>query len=205
MFLSYHIYKNLKKEFSFLHVSNLGVIKEVNESFLTDTHMEIKDVIGKSLKKFFKQDFLKIFDKNIAVSFQHPIKNWEEKNFEGFYIKNPSLETFIFLKKRDNHEMNEDINEAKLTALDRAMAIIEFDINGYVTSANQNFLNAMGYTLHEVLNKHHKIFCKTEDYQSKEYQRFWDSLKKGHYLSNVFERRKKDQSLICLQATYNRY
>ena len=95
---------------------------------------------------------------------------------------------------------------SRMEAINRSNAIIYFDLNGKILGVNAIFLQAMGYGVedHEqVIGKHHSIFV-CEDYaRSLEYEKFWDILRSGKYYSGEFERRKKDGSLINLQATYN--
>jgi len=95
---------------------------------------------------------------------------------------------------------------SRLEAINRSNAIIYFDLNGTILGVNDIFLKAMGYGLgnhEELLGKHHSIFV-CEDYsRSLEYEKFWDILRSGKYYQGEFERRRKDGSLINLQATYN--
>ncbi|MFM9889397.1 MAG: PAS domain S-box protein [Rickettsiales bacterium] len=70
---------------------------------------------------------------------------------------------------------------AILTALDKSQAVIEFDLNGIILNANDNFLNAMGYTLAEVKGKHHRMFAEPAYAQSSEYADFWAKLGHGEY------------------------
>lgn len=62
---------------------------------------------------------------------------------------------------------------SKFTAIGRAMAVIEFNLDGTIVDANNNFLSAVGYTLPEVQTKHHSIFCDSTYAQSTEYKEFW--------------------------------
>ena len=95
---------------------------------------------------------------------------------------------------------------SRLEAINRSNAIIYFDLNGKILGVNAIFLQAMGYGVDEheqVIGKHHSIFV-CEDYaRSLEYEKFWDILRSGKYYQGEFERRKRDGSLINLQATYN--
>jgi len=95
---------------------------------------------------------------------------------------------------------------SRLEAINRSNAIIYFDLNGVITGCNDIFLEAMGFgkgNHTEIIGKHHSIFV-CEDYaRSLEYEKFWDILRSGKYYQGEFERRKKDGSLISLQATYN--
>ncbi len=90
-----------------------------------------------------------------------------------------------------------------LTALDRALAVIEFSLDGTILTANDNFLAAVGYTLAEVQGRHHRIFCDDAYAQSDEYVAFWNRLALGSFQSGEFLRRTKDGTDLWLQATYN--
>jgi len=95
---------------------------------------------------------------------------------------------------------------SRLEAINRSNAIIYFDLHGTILGVNDIFLEAMGFGAgnhNEILGKHHSIFV-CEDYaRSAEYEKFWDILRSGKYYQGEFERRRKDKSLINLQATYN--
>src|SRR4051812_38015076 len=67
----------------------------------------------------------------------------------------------------------------KIAALDSIQAVVEFDLNGNVLTANQNFLNIFGYELDEIKGKHHQMFCDPKCVDSPEYRAFWDKLKRG--------------------------
>ena len=95
---------------------------------------------------------------------------------------------------------------SRLEAINRSNAIIYFDLKGNILGLNAIFLQAMGYGVDEhkeLIGKHHSVFV-CEDYaKSLEYEKFWDILRSGKYYQGEFERKKRDGSLINLQATYN--
>lgn len=92
-------------------------------------------------------------------------------------------------------------NEAIITALHKALAVIEFTPDGSVITANQNFLDAMGYQLQEVKGQHHRRFCDDAFYRQNPH--FWQELAAGNFKQGKFERRTKSGSTIWLEATYN--
>lgn len=94
-------------------------------------------------------------------------------------------------------------NEALVGALMRSTAVIEFSLDGLVLTANQNFLDAMGYTLPQILGKHHRIFCAPSDAQSEEYDQFWQTLRHGSYVAGRFCRVDKFGNEVWLEASYN--
>ena len=93
--------------------------------------------------------------------------------------------------------------EARLTAVDRAQAVIEFDLEGVVLGANDNFLRTMGYSLREIVGQHHSAFCSEEYTRSEEYRDFWHRLGKGEVIAGRFHRKGKYGRDVHIQATYN--
>ena len=91
----------------------------------------------------------------------------------------------------------------KINAISRAQAVIEFTPKGEIITANDNFLNAVGYRLEEVRGKHHRMFCSPEDVASSDYQRFWESLARGEFQAAEYRRLGKGGREIYIQASYN--
>ena len=94
-------------------------------------------------------------------------------------------------------------NRAKLNAINRAMAVIEFTPDGTVIDANDNFLKVLGYRLDEVKGKTHRLFCDPAFSQSAEYQTHWHNLAHGQLFSGQIKRLAKDGSVRWLEASYN--
>jgi len=92
---------------------------------------------------------------------------------------------------------------AKLQAIDRAMAVIEFNLDGSILTANQNFLTRMGYTLAELKGKHHRLFCTPALVNSSAYEDFWRRLNQGELFQGQFERVDKRGQTVWLEANYN--
>ena len=91
---------------------------------------------------------------------------------------------------------------AKLAAVSRSMAMIEFTPDGIVIEANENFCKAMGYSGEEVRGKHHRIFCEEAFYRSEEYAKLWRDLARGEPISGTFQRLNKSGKEIWLEASY---
>jgi methyl-accepting chemotaxis protein len=105
-----------------------------------------------------------------------------------------------------------DITEARLQAADmsgqidaigKAQAVIEFDMDGKVLSANGNFLNVLGYALAEVQGQHHSLFVDPSHRSSAEYRQFWDKLGRGEYDAGQYKRIGKAGKEVWIQASYN--
>ncbi len=92
---------------------------------------------------------------------------------------------------------------AKLAALDKSQAIIEFDLDGTVLAANRNFLTLMGYTLEEVKGRKHSLFVEPAYAASQEYQNFWATLRRGDYQAAQYKRIAKGGREVWIEGSYN--
>ncbi len=101
---------------------------------------------------------------------------------------------------------SDDLNRAEITAklmaIDTTSAVIEFDAQGTILTANDLFLKAVGYSLREIQGKHHRIFCDPALVQSNEYARFWKELRNGQAQSGEFKRFTKRGDEVWLLANY---
>jgi methyl-accepting chemotaxis protein len=91
---------------------------------------------------------------------------------------------------------------AKLAALDKSQAIIEFKMDGTIITANANFLNTMGYSLDEIKGRHHGMFVEPNYRESAEYREFWAKLNRGELLSAQFKRIGKGGKEVWIAASY---
>ncbi|HEX7789229.1 MAG TPA: PAS domain-containing methyl-accepting chemotaxis protein [Afipia sp.] len=92
---------------------------------------------------------------------------------------------------------------AKLDALGKSQAIIEFNLDGTIITANPNFLAVVGYRLDEIQGKHHSMFVDPEYRESGDYREFWNALRRGDYQSREFPRLAKGGRSVWIQASYN--
>ncbi|WP_409191430.1 PAS domain S-box protein [Bradyrhizobium sp. RDM4] len=93
--------------------------------------------------------------------------------------------------------------DAKLAAIGRSQAMIEFATDGTILSANQNFLNALGYSLDEIKGKKHAMFMPADQRDSAEYKAFWAALNRGEYQAREFKRIAKGGREVWIEASYN--
>jgi methyl-accepting chemotaxis protein len=93
--------------------------------------------------------------------------------------------------------------QGQLEAIGRSNAVIEFNMDGTIITANDNFLKATGYSLNEIKGKHHRMFATVEHARSTEYRNFWDSLNRGEFFVGTYTRLNKRGEEIYLQASYN--
>lgn len=195
-----------------------GTILDANENFCEAIGYERREIIGKHHRIFVEQkealsaEYKEFWTKLAKGEYdQRQYKRitksgneiWIEASYNpvihrGKVIKIVKIATDITNAKLESLE-----SAGKLSALSRAQAIIEFTPNGKILTANQNFLDTLGYELEEIVGKHHSIFCEKEYVASSEYAQFWPRLAAGEFFNDEFKRFTKDGSAIYIQATYN--
>ncbi|MFJ4386348.1 methyl-accepting chemotaxis protein [Pseudomonas sp. NPDC089408] len=94
-------------------------------------------------------------------------------------------------------------HESLIKALMRSTAVIEFDLDGTILTANDRFLATVGYRLEQIRGKHHRMFCEPEEANSAGYQAFWGKLRRGEYVAERFKRIDAYGRVIWLEASYN--
>ncbi|AUZ57420.1 Methyl-accepting chemotaxis protein [Pseudomonas sp. XWY-1] len=94
-------------------------------------------------------------------------------------------------------------HESLIKALMRSTAVIEFDLDGIILTANDRFLATVGYRLEQIRGKHHRMFCEPQEVNSAGYQAFWDRLRRGEYVAERFKRIDAHGRVIWLEASYN--
>jgi methyl-accepting chemotaxis protein len=98
---------------------------------------------------------------------------------------------------------NRDSRNALALAIDRSQAVIEFNMDGTIVSANQNFLDTMGYTAAEIVGKHHSVFVAPATREGADYRAFWASLDRGEYQAGDFKRLGKGDREVWIHGSYN--
>ncbi|MBC9980208.1 methyl-accepting chemotaxis protein [Bradyrhizobium campsiandrae] len=93
--------------------------------------------------------------------------------------------------------------QARLDAIGRSQAMIEFNLDGTIIAANKNFLDVLGYRLDEIQGKHHSMFVPADQRDSAEYKAFWAALNRGEYQAREFKRIAKGGHEIWIEASYN--
>jgi len=198
-----------------------GIILGVNDIFLEVMGYGIgnhEELIGKHHRTFVCEDYAKSDEYE---------KFWDilrsGKYYQGEFERRRKDGSLINLQATYNPIFNEDgkitkimkiatditviiDSKKQIDAINRSTAIINFNIDGFITDVNSIFLETMGYKYNDkdkVIGKHHSVFVSYEYSKSDEYTKFWENLRKGKFFDGIFERRKVDGSTIYLQATYN--
>lgn len=196
-----------------------GTIITANENFLSTVGYSLKEIAGKHHRIFCEQRYTEsedyaefwnnlgngVFD---SGEYKRITKSGAEVWINASY--NPILDAsgnpvriIKFASDITESKAYSIENQGKLTAIDRAMASIEFNRDGSIINANQAFLNALGYSLDEIQGQHHRMFCDDDYTSSHQYTDFWESLGKGEFKAGRFMRLTKNGEQIWIQATYN--
>jgi len=196
-----------------------GTILDANAQFCQAMGYTAEELRGKHHRLFCDPGFAKTAEyqqlwrdlgqgKAISGTFERIDKAGREVWLEASYM--PVLDerqqvTRVIKVASDISQRVTDEHESQslLKAIGRSMAVVEFNPQGRVIKANQNFLDTMGYRLEEVVGRHHGLFCLAHERESAGYREFWASLNRGEYHSHRFERVDKQGRTVYLEASYN--
>lgn len=193
-----------------------GKILDANDLFLDTVGYKREEVIGKHHRMFCDSDYAKSSEysqfwqalqgaNSTSGTFMRFNANGEKLWLEATYfpVEVNGVVTKVIKIASDitKNYVQRKSQEALTEALDKALATIEFHPDGTIIKANQNFLSTVGYSLAEIVGKHHKMFCTDSFYQNN--PRFWEELSNGQFKSGKFKRITSDGSQIWLEATYN--
>ena len=93
--------------------------------------------------------------------------------------------------------------QAMVAAMQRSLAVIEFELDGTIVRANQKFLDTVGYTEAEVVGRHHSMFVEPQAVQTQDYRDFWAALGRGEFIARKFRRVGKGGRQVWMQTAYN--
>ncbi len=196
-----------------------GTVLTANDNFLTALGYSLGEITGKHHKMFCDPDYVEsdeyrdfwmtlAMGKFSAGEFKRIGKDgseiWLNASYnpvfdaEGKPVKVVKFATDITAEKLRTAEQ-----DGKIDAIGRAQAVIEFELDGTILTANENFLATAGYGLNEITGQHHRIFCEEDYANSPDYKAFWDRLASGEFEAGEFKRFAKDGSEIWLSASYN--
>ena len=129
---------------------------------------------------------------------------WLEASYNPILDSNGQVLGIVKLATDITQEvLQEQDQKARLAAIDRAMAVIEFDLAGNILTANDNFLTTMGYRAADIKGRQHRMFCDAELANSPDYARLWQRLSAGEVISGRFKRLRANGSIAWLEANYN--
>jgi len=196
-----------------------GTILTANENFLSTLGYSLDEIKGKHHRMFAERDYAASAEyqafwaelsdgKYQAGEFKRIGKGGREVWIQATYnpIFTPSGRLAKVVKfATDITEVKLAETEAigKLAAISRSQAVIEFDLEGNILTANDNFLSTLGYRLDEIRGKHHRMFVDSAEASSDGYREFWKDLAKGNVRSDEFKRIGKGGRVVWIRASYN--
>jgi methyl-accepting chemotaxis protein len=201
-----------------VHFNMEGTVISANENFLDVMGYTWREIEGRHHRLFVDPDeaaepaYELFWERLRAGEFQAGEFRRLGKDGRNVWIQasyNPILDpsgrpfkvvkfaTDITGQKRRNADF-----EGQIAAIGRSQAVITFQLDGTITDANQNFLDAVGYGLDEIKGRHHRIFVGQQEAASAEYEAFWQSLRDGEVQAGEFRRYGKGGRDIWIQASY---
>jgi diguanylate cyclase (GGDEF)-like protein/PAS domain S-box-containing protein len=196
-----------------------GTILDANDNFLDLTGYRLSQVIGRHHSVFVspeerKSEAYEQFWQALAAGhyqtgeFKRLGRDGREIWLQASY--NPILgmngRPFKVVKNAvdvTEQKLRQGDYEGQIAAINKSQSVVSFDMDGNVIEANDNFLTMMGYTLSEIVGRHHRMFVDKETAAHDDYAHFWSDLRKGKFLSSKFKRLAANGSEVWIQASYN--
>jgi len=211
--------ESLESEMLALTLEPDGRIRSVNQNFLGEMSYKSQDLIGRALEDIVpahvKTDEFHLRFKNAMTRGEHFAgavrllrgngeEAWLRSIVQPVRASDGRIRHISFYASDLTRTIEASREHENLIgALVRSTAVIEFDLNGNVLTANDRFLNGMGYSLAQIKGKHHRTFCAPEEYNSGEYQNFWRRLNNGEFVAGRFKRIDSHGRDVWLEASYN--
>ncbi len=218
----FHAKKTFQAIDRFTAVAEIGVdgrIQEVSDRFCDLLGYQRAELIGQPKAVFFQPEyaasaaFQEAWQRLCAGEFVHGTPQRLPRNGEALWVQGvyyPLLDAGGKVERIAAlvYEVTASAQRAQragaiLEAIERSMAVIEFDLQGHVLRANDNFLRTMGYTSQSLVGQHHRVLCQPDYAAGAQYRRFWDDLRAGHFSKGQIERVDASGRTVWLEATYN--
>ncbi|PMW98058.1 chemotaxis protein [Pseudomonas sp. FW215-R2] len=211
--------ESLESEMLVLTLEPDGRIQSVNQNFLNEMLYKSQDLVGRAIEDIvpthvksdeFHHRFKSALTRGehfagaVRLSRGNGEEAWLRSIAQPIRSSDGRIKHFsIFSSDLTRTIEASREHENLIGALVRSTAVIEFDLNGNVLSANDRFLQGMGYSLAQIKGKHHRMFCEPDEYNSAEYQNFWRRLNNGEYVAGRFKRVDQHGRIVWLEASYN--
>ncbi|UOF00192.1 methyl-accepting chemotaxis protein [Bdellovibrio reynosensis] len=196
-----------------------GTVITANENFCKTVGYDLRDIQGKHHRMFCETNYANspeyrmLWDKLNRGEFDSGEYKrvglggkeiWIQASYNPIYDMNGKpFKVVKFAVDITAQKLKTADFEGKITAINKAQAVIEFNMDGTITSANENFLKTLGYEMKEIQGKHHKMFCDPALVNSMEYSHFWSKLNNGEFDAGQYRRLGKGGKEIWIQASYN--
>jgi len=195
-----------------------GKILTANKNFCAALGYDLQEIVGKhhsmfvdpeetnstEYKEFWRDLASGKFDRRQYKRFgKNGREIWIEASYNPVFKGDKPVKVVKFATDITASKLKAIEDAAKLSAISRSQAVIEFTPDGTILTANENFCGALGYELSEIVGKHHRIFCDPAYTATPEYTAFWRDLAAGQFCSNEFMRVSKSGEQVWIQAAYN--
>ncbi|WP_242225193.1 methyl-accepting chemotaxis protein [Shinella zoogloeoides] len=196
-----------------IHFKPDGTILWANDNFCKTLGYSLNEIVGKHHSLFVEPDYAASQD---YKDFWNELRSGQFQSAQYKRIGKGGRAVYIEASYNPVHDARgKTVKVVKLAtditvktlkmkeALDRSQAVISFTLDGTILEANDNFLNAMGYTLAEVKGQQHRMFVEPAYAQSPAYREFWAALNRGEFQAGEFLRLGKGGKEVWIQASYN--
>ncbi len=196
-----------------------GTILNANKNFLSAMGYQLNEIVDKHHGIFVEEkerqsDEYRLFWAELAkgafkqAQFSRLRKDgsviWLQATYNPILDKRGKvLKVVKFASDITQQKLKSIDDEGKIAAISKSQAVIEFKPDGTILSANENFLNTMGYQQMEIVGKHHSLFVEPKEAGSKAYKDFWEMLRRGQFQSARYKRLGKAKQEVWIEATYN--
>jgi methyl-accepting chemotaxis protein len=192
-----------------------GTILDANDNFLNTLGYSLSEIKGKHHRIFCDQaytnseDYRRFWEKLGRGEFDAGEYRRIGKGNKDVWIQasyNPIFDStgrVTKVVKFATDISKQKLKDCELAALSKSQAVIEFNLDGTVITANDNFQKALGYSLDEIKGKHHSMFCDPAYTSSTDYRNFWNELARGEFQSGLYKRMTRQGKEIWIQASYN--
>jgi len=207
------VQEELREEMLYMELNTEGRIRAINDLYAQATGFKISELEGKSLESLMTPHALKKSDTQDMLGAIKTHRHWHGavsfNNAKGQEIwvrgiVQPIDDAYGNVKCIAFYMAEQTRNISYMLAgLNRSSAVIEFNLDGSIIKANENFLKSMDYKLEQIVGKHHRIFCTEQEANSEEYKQFWRGLAQGQIESGRYKRIDSRGNEVWLEASYN--
>lgn len=213
------VQEELREEMLYIELNPDGRVNAINDLCSQATGYSIGELEGKSLESMMSQSALRKPAGQDMLGAIKTHRHWHgavsflDAKGQEMWVRgivqpvddangNVKYIAFYMAEQTRNITLSNELRDM-IAALHRSSAVIEFNLDGTIITANDNFLKGMGYTLEQIEGKHHRMFCTEQEANSEEYKHFWRDLAEGKLESGRFKRIDSRGNEVWLEASYN--
>jgi methyl-accepting chemotaxis protein len=196
-----------------------GTIITANQNFLSALGYGLSEIEGRHHSMFVEEkerqsdDYRRFWEalrkgEYQAAQYKRIGKGGKEVWIQASYnpVKGPDGKTIKVVKFATDvteQKLRDADVQGQIEAIGKSQAVIHFNLDGTILTANENFLQTLGYSLSEIEGRHHSMFVAEKERQSADYRQFWDALRRGEFQAAQYKRIGKGGKEIWIQASYN--